>query len=352
MGNANAKEKFIADISDFIQLLSNDRSQDVIARRFGLGAQNSQTLEKIGAAYHITRERVRQIENDALKSLRSKRNESIEPYMNALHTTIEQNGGFMREDALVKEFVQANLGRNANEEVVVRGGVLFLLNVSPHALYRKEDQDFFAGWYTDKTSVGQALAMVKHLVDHFAASNAVLDLDGVYMRISATHRDADKDAVRSYLEAAKAIKSNVFADYGLEHWPEISPKSVRDKIFLIFKKSNTPLHFREISFLINRANFSLKPVLAQTVHNELIKDKRFVLVGRGIYALKQWGYEPGTIREVIRSILTKNKRPMTVDEIVGEVMQARQVKKSTVLLNLQNFTEFKRTEKNTYTLEM
>lgn len=44
--------------------------QDVIARRFGLRGFDKATLEEVGQAIHLTRERVRQIQMDALRSLR------------------------------------------------------------------------------------------------------------------------------------------------------------------------------------------------------------------------------------------------------------------------------------------
>ena len=48
----------------------SDRNRDVILRRFGLKNGRPETLESIGQGYGITRERVRQIEEYAIKNLR------------------------------------------------------------------------------------------------------------------------------------------------------------------------------------------------------------------------------------------------------------------------------------------
>ena len=111
-----------------------------------------------------------------------------------------------------------------------------------------------------------------------------------------------------------------------------------------------PLHFREIARLIDEHGlYKLgKKTHPQTVHNELIKDGRFVLVGRGTYALSDWGYRPGTVREVLSSILKDNIEPMSREELLKAVMKVRQVKRSTVIINLNSF--FTKVGKNIYSL--
>jgi RNA polymerase primary sigma factor len=46
------------------------REKDIVSRRFGFGGEGSETLENIGESYKLTRERIRQIELEALKKLR------------------------------------------------------------------------------------------------------------------------------------------------------------------------------------------------------------------------------------------------------------------------------------------
>ena len=48
----------------------NPRQQDILARRFGLRGHDAATLEEVGQAVGLTRERVRQIQLEALKQLR------------------------------------------------------------------------------------------------------------------------------------------------------------------------------------------------------------------------------------------------------------------------------------------
>ena len=57
-------------ISSLIECL-NDREQYVISEYFGLNAEEGKTLEEIGNSINLTKERVRQIKEKALKKLRS-----------------------------------------------------------------------------------------------------------------------------------------------------------------------------------------------------------------------------------------------------------------------------------------
>jgi RNA polymerase primary sigma factor len=55
-------------VEDLLKNL-NEREREVIKRRFGLENRESETLESIAKDFGITRERVRQIQNNALNKL-------------------------------------------------------------------------------------------------------------------------------------------------------------------------------------------------------------------------------------------------------------------------------------------
>ena len=139
--------------------------------------------------------------------------------------------------------------------------------------------------------------------------------------------------------------------WGLSKWPTVNTKNIRDKIYVILNNKREPMHFSEIADAITSSNFRRKNVTTQAIHNELIKDPRFVLIGRGIYALDTWGYKKGTVSEIIISILKDAQKPLTREEIVSEVLKSRKVKETTILLNLQNKSIFEKADKNSYRLK-
>jgi DNA-directed RNA polymerase delta subunit len=152
----------------------------------------------------------------------------------------------------------------------------------------------------------------------------------------------------SALTLSKKILKTEEGHFGLSHWREINPRSIRDKTYYILKKYNKPLHFEDISKHVEEFTTG-KKVTKQAVHNELIRDERFVLIGRGIYALSEWGYNKGVVEEVIEEILILAGKPLHKDEIIKEVLKRRVVKETTILLNLQK-NRFKRVARATYTV--
>ncbi len=157
----------------------------------------------------------------------------------------------------------------------------------------------------------------------------------------------------SYFEVSKKIQENKDGEIGLADWPEIKPRGVKDKAYLVFRKHGKPLHFTKVAGLIDELEYNQpnKKTYPQTVHNELIKDNRFVLVGRGTYALSEWGYVPGTIKDIIVKVLSDKNSALNKDEIVKEVLSQRMVAKNTVLMNLNNRNYFIRDNEGNYLLK-
>ena len=135
-------------------------------------------------------------------------------------------------------------------------------------------------------------------------------------------------ALYSILKSLKEIEQNQFGHWGRVDWREIKPKTINDKIYLVLKNNNKKaMHFEEIAKRINEISFDDKKANAATVHNELILDDKYVLVGRGLYGLREWGYREGTVSDVIREILAANPDPMTKEEIIDKVLEKRFVKR-------------------------
>ena len=54
-----------------------DREQEVLRLRFGLDDGRGRTLEEVGKEFNVTRERIRQIESNALRKMRHQKTAKI-----------------------------------------------------------------------------------------------------------------------------------------------------------------------------------------------------------------------------------------------------------------------------------
>ena len=329
------------------------RTKDIIARRFGINKDETETLESIGRSYGITRERVRQIEDGGLGRL--KRDEIsmlFKPIVFRLESYLKSHGNLRREETLLNNMISAYCqGASKNKEVKRYGrAISLILTISEPFNYISETEDTHALWALDKESFDGAREIIRSLVNYFNGLNNAISEEDLMKWLVSTASHVSKEAHLSYLDAAKLVEKNIFGEYGLVHWPVINPRGVKDRAYLVLKKKGEPLHFTNVAELINQMGLSPKTAYSQTVHNELIKDPRFILVGRGLYALAEWGYKPGTVKDVIREVLAESNRPMTRQEIVDEVMKKRMVKINTIILNINNSPEFQKTDDNNFVL--
>jgi len=301
------------------------RQKEVIFRRFGLKNGQRETLELIGESYGITRERVRQIERDGILNLKPK-TEKYQKIFQHFQKYLKNRGGLKKEEILLKELG----GENQKPQVY------FLLTLGENLQRFGETEDFYSLWLIDQDSLKRAEEITDSLFQRLKKLGKSLTLKEISSFISLK-----KPVLISYLEISKKIQRNSEGLFGLLDWPEINPRGVKDKAYIVFKKIGKPLHFAEVARLIEGS-------LVQTVHNELIKDPRFVLVGRGIYALEEWGYFPGQVKDVILKILKEEGKPLTKEEILEKVRKQRLVKENTVFLNLSNKKHFLRNSQGKY----
>jgi predicted Zn-ribbon and HTH transcriptional regulator len=323
----------------------NERQREVLASRFGLGKSGGQeTLAAIGERYHITRERVRQIETAALKIVRRKidENKDAQELLDKCKKYLKKNGGVVAQEAML------NYVRSQASDITKNHLDILLAASNAFEAYA-EDEKFNAFYYLDASQMKAAGQFIdkwaSFLKDH---KEEVLEgaYDTLYRKFVAT-RGISLDTADSYVGISKKIAENPYGDKGLAEWPEIVPSKIRDRIYLVLKKKSEPLHFATIAAMINTAGLQEKPALVPTVHNELIKDERFVLVGRGIYGLAEHGFAPGTAREVIHQVLRKHG-PLTAQQVVDKVQEERFLKPNTIMVNLQNKSHFERRGDGTY----
>ena len=335
------------------ELLSElpDRSRKVLVDRFGLTQKGEQrTLDAIGQEYGITRERtpvssgdsyavlppfdlnddvIRQIENHGLASVRdSDAYTDHTTTLEELKRILNQLGGILAEETILQEIAKSEADHNH---------LIFLLTVGHHFDDRRETADFKSRWHVDETLAEQVEDALVALYESLEPSRLVPEDEFLQLFARSLRNEGVKtrpdDVMVRWLLISKRIGRNPLGEWGRTESPHVRIKNTRDFAYLTLKRHGSPMHFTEVAKGIEKL-FGRETHPA-TTHNELIKDDRFVLVGRGLYALKEWGYEPGVVRDVIRGILDR-EGPLTREEIVDRVKRERYVKDATIAVNLQN----------------
>ncbi|MDP3996605.1 MAG: sigma factor-like helix-turn-helix DNA-binding protein [bacterium] len=332
-------------VKKFLSVLP-ERARDVLTGRFGLGKETDRhTLEKIGQKYGITRERVRQIENYAVASIKkSDVFQKERPVFNELRALIDQLGGVIAEEDLLEHVSPKDKG--------LQNHIHFLMVLGDEFVKEKEDENFKHRWHIDEGLSKRVHEALSKLYKNLTSKDLVSELDiiatflGHVEEVAVHHKDPE--VVKRWLNISKVIGKNQLGEWGLSTSPNVKAKGMRDYAFLVIRKHGSPIHFREVAKAIEKI-FGRKAHVA-TTHNELIKDPRFVLVGRGLYALTEWGYASGVVKDVIKSILQKNG-PLTKDKIVEKVLKERYVKENTIIVNLQNPSHFKKNSDGTYSVK-
>jgi hypothetical protein len=335
-------------VKEILDLLK-ERDRRILTHRYGLEGQETKTLAAIGQEQNLTRERVRQIEKDLIRNL--KRTSLQKPQFASakefLLNIITEHGRIIAEENLLM-----HLSISDPKE---KNALIFILHLIEelehfiHENFKKSwvsvlfKQDLLSGVITESKKVIGAKSSpleADEFLENFKQSEFYL----------TNKQELPDKVILNYLELTVEIEKNVFGQWGLSLWKEVKPKDVGDKAYLVMKHHKKPEHYSAITEMINKAKFDNRTAYKETVHNELIKDPRFILIGRGIYALSEWGYKPGVVSDVISEILKGSNQPLPKERIIEEVLKRRVVKKNTILVGLSNKKLFKKVGKNAYAL--
>jgi len=344
--SATAADVQLKELIENLLIVLNDKEKHIIEKRFALKQNKKQTLEQIGQKFSVTRERIRQIEKNALKKLsRNAQNTNLRILNEYAKNIIKKNAGVITEERLIATILNSLNNISATEINELKLALTLdtelekisnTINYEPN--WRLKTIPFQL--VKEITQLGfKVLTKKEDVITPEALAAKVLE------KMGEKH---DPQLIMSTVQIDKRVKVTD-KGIGLKTWRHINPRTLRDKINFILEKETKPLHFVKIANLISEAHFDSKIVNTQAVHNELIRNNNFILIGRGIYALSHWGYKPGTVSDIIERILVEEKT-MTREEIIKSVLKQRQVKTITIYLNLKNKPMFKKVGKDSYTL--
>lgn len=333
--------------SDVLKSLS-DKERTVIERRIGIYGEK-ETLQNIGNSFKpaITRERVRQIEDAWIKKVgRIIKATELSEIQDMAREIMGHHGGILTREKLIGALVRdMNLSKEINShilEVIVQSD-FEIIKSKP----RLGTQTYFTLPDISRKAID---AVHKDALRNLKRKKDVMERTELYGLIAENVKGdvwvLSNVFIDSVLDIFDDIVKGEEVLIGLTRWKILNPKTLKDKAIYVMKKEKLPMHFVDISNKISE--YLGETVKINTIHNELIRNEEFILIGRGIYALKEWGFKPGTVLDVILDILAKNGGPMNTEEIIKKVLKVRNVKKTTIYMNLQNKKAIERVGRNFY----
>lgn len=335
----------------FVNVLQNltEKERTVLVRRLGIDWPR-ETLQQIGNTYTITRERVRQIEDVGIKKIgRIVRGTLLGEVQVMGEKILRISGGIMTKDKLVSAVIQ-ELGINGpiNEniiEVILQSGFNIQRN--------KPQLGVISYFHLPEVNKKMIQDIHREAVKILSKKGDIMEVATVYEMIKialfSSYGKIETLVIDSVLDVFQDVIKGEEKFIGLEKWKILNPSTLKDKAIYVMKKGKRPFHFVELANVIS--DTFKEPVKVPTIHNELIRNNEFVLIGRGIYVLKEWGYKAGTVLDVIIDVLGKTKAPLKTEEIINRVLKVRQVKNSTIYMNLQNKQYVERVGRNMYKLK-
>ena len=330
-------------ITSILEVIEQKREREIITRRFGL-FDRRETLEQIGELLGITRERVRQLEKAILIRLKIAAEDNKVPAINEFERLIIRDLSEHGRTARVQDLTSRLIDNSTDARH--RAHVAFIAELSPNLVVLNENDNYhYAVGIRQDGDDKRIKTDVDEIVKAIKKHGQPITIDDLHAQL----KHENPDQVRALASISKLL-AHLKDNWGLSKWPTVNPKNIRDKIYVILAENSKPMHFSDIAKSIKVSDFKRRDVTTQAIHNELIKDKRFILIGRGIYALDNWGFSKGTVADIISDVMRKAGEPLHRDEIVKRVLKSRQVKETTILLNLQSKPQFKRVAKATYAL--
>ncbi|MBS9775185.1 hypothetical protein KGV52_00565 [Candidatus Gracilibacteria bacterium] len=344
------KNEVVNSFQDILDSLS-DKEKSVISRRIGLENGTKETLQSIGNSFTppITRERVRQIEEAGIKKIgRIAQHTILTDIQKIAVKYVKLHGGLISSTRLINNIIkdlkiQSDINKDLMETIIQSD---YDIEKSKQKL---GSEIFFYLPHIHKADINLVYKEAKKILKK---KKDIMTKDTLYKQISKNLKKV-KDFSPVFIDSVIDIHNDILVGeenlVGLESWKILNPKTLKDKAFYVLKKIKTPMHFVDIG---NKITELLgEEVKVNTIHNELIRSNDFVLIGRGIYALKEWGFKPGTVLDVIIGIMEKRGEPMNTEEIKTEVLKVRDVKDTTVYMNLQNKKFIERVGRNYYQLK-
>lgn len=347
---------------------AEDRSLKILIARFGLGGSEIYTLQDVGNAYGITRERTRQIQDKALQRLHSILfgAKSLASYVIPLRLVNEAlavkqelshlDKKLLSEYEIINFFCLRYEVKLASKDLNSLRFLLTILGYTPLAT-RFPSVELAPSWQIgeqlDSDNIVEAAKAILGVLKNEVCSVPLFEL-----QIKINRKRKSKFSLDCVHYALKLLNHDIELaakdEYQLK-FAKLSSKA--DQVYRVLKTANKPMHYRDFAKEINhllvtsgeKPNANLRSIISQ-----LATDKRFKNIGNsGIWGLDEWEDIVGSsVIELMEEFFHLKKRPATSSEIYEYVAAKRSIaSKNSIYTYLAMKEQFIRVSETEYALK-
>jgi len=351
-------------IREILNQHSDERLWTIVQRRFGLQGTTQLTLEELGIAFGVTRERVRQLEQIALKELREVLIE--DEYTAKDYHVRSQVSRTMR---LVCQIAVDEVEKAARENVLlqrikerfdidpapVKPSLFLILELSgiERITFDKEALEPIWGIIesSQERKIKKGIEKLDTLpTEEFATPLSEID---ILIHLNKGVRKSKRFSLEELgllIELCSSVKEYSEGFY----WGRFEHLVGRfNQVERILTERGEPVHIDEITREINHrlVKHGKRTVEPNNLANQISRDNRFVPIGRsGEWGLSSWSLNIETIVDLMKQCLIARNESATVEEVYAYVSERRPVHRSSVQVYLASINDFAKVDRTRWGL--
>lgn len=357
-------------IKDILLYENRERSYEVLTRRFGLGTTNIYTLDEIGLYYGLTRERVRQLEDKAIKFLRG----------SLILADFRRKAHRIDERVILEIKNLADLIESTKSLVVLEDTLFNIVQDRYNTVI-----DFRVASYLRllfeicgfHPLPGRAKVYHKSAKSAWtpkAAKDSKQKLDEVWVAFDAVYRvlkeaGVAKDLFELTVEVNRPRKKNRLSKWAIETAINLCEDieiledgryqlklhklgSIQQQAYRIVSRG--PRQVRDARDICKEINLELAKLDGSdcdlySLINTLAADNRFLPAGRRGWVLKEWNeVDSSSTIDIIHKYFNKLGRPLSAKELYDEISKIRSISENTIYQHLQDKMNFVRVGSGLY----
>ena len=334
----------------------DSRDWQIFSKRYGIAGEESHTLEELGIHVHLTRERVRQLEEQLVAK--------ITEFLFAKSTDVCREHGFATkpilwlrefarslraqqmiwsESALVDYFLSTLELTRTQETIRFVKCLLELMEcikvLAPYQVRTLRIEQLWTFYPPIQCTMSAAVItdIYQHLTTNYAQKFTFAEL---YARAQKMCEARDYDCVLTTELFQELIdQSDWIVDCGnVLYWIDSAFIMTRsNQLFRVFKEQQRPMYLEEIRRIVVgiKSKYLSQHVELYNLGNCISSDDRFVAVGRsGVWALQSMQIETATIQNLMVRCLEEYAEPQTAETIYAYVAARRPVSLSSITMYL------------------